>query len=874
MTEETEIDIETSSEKRGYVKNAIGSVQRKLKLRLYSENQKDNISLDGPQVGSSNSTNLGSLENKKISSILHDQEIMPNMEVPATGYQNNEASPSGVTSSTIPGDELYTLTSLSSNMFSEPPLPQSNMVSIVVGAFVAVAGFLFGYDTGLVNSISDMPYVDMHFPKNHISFSTLERAILVSFLALGTFFGALSAPSIADKYGRKLPIVVSSLFIFSIGNTLQVSAASLALLTVGRVVSGYSIGIMSAVVPLYQAETVNRHLRGSIISLYQWAITWGLLVSSAVAQGTKNRMDSSSYRIPIGLQYVWSTVLGIGVLFLPESPRYYVLKDELRKAAESLSFLRGVPVHDSGLLEELVEIKATYDYEASIESSSLIDCFKTTEKRPKQTLRMFTGIAIQAFQQFSGINFIFYYGVNFFNSTGVHDSYIISLITYAVNVVFNVPGLFFVEYFGRRRILLCGGIIMTISNFMIAILGSALNDVIADKVMIAFICVFIASFSASWGGVVWVISAELYPLGIRAKCAAICAATNWLINFLCSFITPYIVNVKYYTSSIGSNIFFIWGSLNAASVVLVYFMVYETKGLVLEDIDELYKRASSGISSVKWNKKIREAENEVMLNPDHTIDDFIENGVRNNDDTIVDVVPEVTSTDKVKFKVNNASLTEGYEENYELENASTFNTSRFNDTTPGNSSLGNNDRNTSNTFMSHDTRSKDRYSHNEILPNINQIPISAEPKLSTDNRNYLDLGNGLGLNTYKRGPPSISPEPSIDLEHSGDRVSESLHYSEDRQQMDKINDYVAQIMYSDTHSGSFRSDFDSINKIDTDVLNLSDGSNFNVMNRGPPATLLDYSDEEFSNDTEENDDLHEHNINSDNLIFLHDENHD
>lgn len=216
---------------------------------------------------------------------------------------------------------------------------------------------------------------------------------------------------------------------------------------VGRVISGIGIGAISAVVPLYQAEATHKSLRGAIISTYQWAITWGLLVSSAVSQGTHARNDASSYRIPIGLQYVWSSFLAIGMFFLPESPRYYVLKDKLDEAAKSLSFLRGVPVHDSGLLEELVEIKATYDYEASFGSSNFIDCFISSKSRPKQTLRMFTGIALQAFQQFSGINFIFYYGVNFFNKTGVSNSYLVSFITYAVNVVFNVPGLFFCGIF-------------------------------------------------------------------------------------------------------------------------------------------------------------------------------------------------------------------------------------------------------------------------------------------------------------------------------------------------------------------------------------------------------------------------------------------
>ncbi|CAI5130518.1 BBT_HP_G0140180.mRNA.1.CDS.1 [Saccharomyces cerevisiae] len=344
-------------------------------------------------------------------------------------------------------DDISTIDD-NSILFSEPPQKQSMMMSICVGVFVAVGGFLFGYDTGLINSITSMNYVKSHVAPNHDSFTAQQMSILVSFLSLGTFFGALTAPFISDSYGRKPTIIFSTIFIFSIGNSLQVGAGGITLLIVGRVISGIGIGAISAVVPLYQAEATHKSLRGAIISTYQWAITWGLLVSSAVSQGTHARNDASSYRIPIGLQYVWSSFLAIGMFFLRR----------LRAAITCTVVIL--------LLEELVEIKATYDYEASFGSSNFIDCFISSKSRPKQTLRMFTGIALQAFQQFSGINFIFYYGVNFFNKTGVSNSYLVSFITYAVNVVFNVPGLFFVEFFGRRKVLVVGGVIMTIAALL------------------------------------------------------------------------------------------------------------------------------------------------------------------------------------------------------------------------------------------------------------------------------------------------------------------------------------------------------------------------------------------------------------------------
>ncbi|CEP62542.1 sugar porter family MFS transporter LALA0_S05e07954g [Lachancea lanzarotensis] len=582
------------------------------------------------------------------------------------------------------------LTNLNSRAFLQPARQQSQLMSVLVGVFVAVGGFLYGYDTGLINNISGMQYVKTHFASNGEQFTAKEMSILVSFLSLGTFFGALAAPFISDSYGRKTTIIISTFFVFMVGNSLQVAASGMGLLVAGRVFSGIGVGFISAVVPLYQSEAAQKQVRGAIICTYQWAITWGLLVSSAVAQGTHHRNDASSYRIPIGLQYLWSCILGFGMLFLPESPRYYVLKDELDQAAKALSFLRGVPEDDSGLLEELVEIKANYDYEMSFGKFSYLDCFKSSKGRTKQTLRMFTGISIQAFQQFSGINFIFYYGVNFFSKTGIGKSYLISFITYAVNVSCNIPGLFLVEYLGRRKILLIGGVLMTVSNFVIAIVGCVAKSVVVNKVLIAFVCLFIASFSATWGGCVWAISAELYPLGVRSKSTAICAASNWLINFVCALITPYLVDTGDHTSSLGTKIFFIWGSLNALGVGVVYLTVYETGGLTLEEIDLLYRLSPNSVASTAWNKQIRHSPGSVR---------------------------EIRVENQNKEKVGE----------------------------PSGLNLG---------------ASNSSY---EDQPSLKPA--------ESPSHNYVDLGNGLGLNTYNRGPPSLLMSSSEEEEAGDDNDS-------------------------------------------------------------------------------------------------------
>lgn len=475
------------------------------------------------------------------------------------------------------------------------------LLAIIVGMVAAVGGFLYGYDTGLINDILEMEYVKAHIPLTKGHFSTHERALITAILLLGTFFGALVAPFISDTYGRKLSIFVSLAIIFNVGNILQVSATDVGLLCAGRAVSGLSVGILSAIVPLYQAEASPKWVRGSVVFTYQWAITWGLLIALAICQGTRRLQTSASYRIPIGVQFAWSLALCVGMLFLPESPRFYVQKDNLPKALKSLSKLRRLPDDDADLIEELVEIKANYDYEMSFGQTSVLDCFRLGGGRHKQKLRMATGMGVHAFQQCLGINFIFYYGVNFFSSTGVGNYYLMSFFTYLVNVVFTIPGIVLIEVVGRRKLMMWGGCSMSVCNFIIAIVGVTVTGQKTRAIVsIVFSCCFIACFATSWGGCTWALSADMFSISIRQKAIAITVATNWLVNFVFAFITPYLIDTGHHTAALGNKIFFIWGGFNVAGVVFVYFMVYETKGLKLEEVDFMYMNCENSRVSTKF----------------------------------------------------------------------------------------------------------------------------------------------------------------------------------------------------------------------------------------------------------------------------------
>lgn len=488
----------------------------------------------------------------------------------------------------------------------------SSTSAFIVGLVAAVGGFLYGYDTGLINDIMEMNYVTKTFPSDKVNgFTVHERAFITAILSLGTFIGALVAPIISDNFGRKFSIMLSSGGLFTLGNILQISTTGITLLCIGRFVSGVAVGNLSAIVPLYQAEASPKWIRGSVVYLYQWAITWGLLVASAICQRTKNLNNSGSYRIPIGLQFLFALILCGGMLFLPESPRYYVQKDKLEKALESLSKLRRIDSSDPDLIEELVEIKASYDYEMSFGKTKIIDCFRNGGGRNKQILRMLTGMGVHVFQQCSGINFIFYYGVNFFSSTGVEKSYLMSFITYAVNTAFTIPGILLIEIIGRRKLLLGGGLGMGVSNMLIGVLGVTVSDNhdVNGKICIAFSCVFIAFFAASWGGCCWALTSDLYGISIRQKAISLTVSTNWIVNFIFAYITPYLIDAGAHRAALGNRIFFMWGGFNLLGTIFVYLMVYETKGLKLEEVDYMYKICNNPRESTRFQSTKIEYDN-------------------------------------------------------------------------------------------------------------------------------------------------------------------------------------------------------------------------------------------------------------------------
>ncbi|KAL2784446.1 general substrate transporter [Aspergillus keveii] len=481
-------------------------------------------------------------------------------------------------------------------------------------AFAAFGGIFFGYDSGYINGVMAMDYFIHEFsgkvksdyaddPSGYV-ISSSNKSLITSILSAGTFFGAIIAGDLADWFGRRTTII-SGCGIFMVGVALQVASTTVALLVVGRLIAGFGVGFVSAIIILYMSEIAPRKVRGAIVSGYQFCVTIGLMTASCVDYGTENRTDSGSYRIPIAIQLIWAIILAVGLFFLPESPRYYVRKGDLTKAAEVLGRVRDQPTDSDYVKEELAEIVANNEYEMTIIPQggyfqSWANCFTGSIWSPNSNLRRtILGTSLQMMQQWTGVNFVFYFGTTFFSNLGtISDPFLISMITTIVNV-FSTPISFWtMEKIGRRPLLLWGALGMVVCQFIVAIAGVVDgNNPSTVSAQISFICIYIFFFASTWGPGAWVVIGEIYPLPIRSRGVALSTASNWLWNCIIAVITPYMVDAD--KGNLKSRVFFIWGSLCACAFVYTYFLIPETKGLTLEQVDKMMEETTPR-TSAKW----------------------------------------------------------------------------------------------------------------------------------------------------------------------------------------------------------------------------------------------------------------------------------
>ncbi|CAG8949160.1 hypothetical protein HYFRA_00004782 [Hymenoscyphus fraxineus] len=489
--------------------------------------------------------------------------------------------------------------------------------------FASFGGIFFGFDSGYISGVMGMPYfinlyTNKPIPgpdatdaeKKEFSLPAKDKSLITSILSCGTFFGALIAGDLADWFGRRTTIIIGC-GIFIIGVILQTASTGLGLLVAGRLVAGFGVGFVSAIIILYMSEIAPKKVRGAIVSGYQFCITIGILLASCVDYGTQNFTNTGSYRIPIAIQMLWALILAGGLFLLPESPRYFVRKGKLEKAAHVLHRLRGEPEGSAYIQQELAEIVANNEYEMSVIPqggyfSTWMTCFSGGLRNASSNLRRtILGTSLQMMQQWTGINFIFYFGTTFFQELGtISNPFLIGLITTLVNVGSTPLSFWIIERFGRRPIMIWGALGMLICEFIVGIIGVTAgrpseNNQSAVSAQISFICIYIFFFATTWGPGAWVLIGEIFPLPIRSRGVALSTASNWLWNCIIAVITPYMVGTNPGEANLGSKVFFVWGSLCTACFVYAFLLIPETKGLSLEQVDRMLEETTPR-TSAKW----------------------------------------------------------------------------------------------------------------------------------------------------------------------------------------------------------------------------------------------------------------------------------
>lgn len=321
--------------------------------------------------------------------------------------------------------------------------------------------------------------------------------------------------------------------------------------------------------------------------------------------------STASWRITMGIGFVWAGLLGLGILFLPESPRFAYRQGRTDEAKRVMTKLYGVSDNHRVVAEELQEMKEKRDEELAAGTAPWYEVFTG----PRMLYRTLLGIALQSLSQLSGANFIFYYGNSIFTSTGLNNSYVTQMILGAVNFGTTFFGLYIVEHYGRRRALMAGAGWMFICFMIFATVGHYALDQTnpqatpqAGSVLIAFTCFFIVGFATTWGPIVWALCGEMYPARYRATCIGIATASNWTWNFLISFFTPFI------SSAIDFQYGYVFASCNFAAVLIVYFFVCETQGRTLEEIDTMYVLGVKAWKSSQWVPERVQAQQAVESN--------------------------------------------------------------------------------------------------------------------------------------------------------------------------------------------------------------------------------------------------------------------
>lgn len=452
--------------------------------------------------------------------------------------------------------------------------------------FSALGSFLFGYDSGVMTDV----IASQHFLKyfNTTKSSPILGSIVAVFAA-GAVFGALMGGWTMEKLGRRRAIQIGAC-ICIVGGVLQAAAVHLSMMLIGRLVTGWAVGVMSTVVPVYQGECAHPKSRGFIVGLAQQMIGFGFIASTWIGYGAHHIDDADNnsfpWRFPLAFQVVPALLLAGGLMWFPESPRHLIEIGDHDGALEVLQKLH----FDGGNMEwiqaEFDNIVTTLEMEKRVMVKSYWAMFKV----PAWRRRLANGVLVQVFTQLTGINVIGYYQTTMYDAMGITGNTKL-LVAALYNLVGPIANLLFItlliDRVGRKKPLLFG----TVGITLLLIAEAAINSQNLDGTKtghsyagIAMLFLVSIVFSVSFGPVSWIYMSEVMPMQIRAHGNAFATAFgNWGMNVIFSQVSPQGLE------DLGWKYYFVFVAFNVCvTAPTVWYFFVETKGLSLEEIDGLF----------------------------------------------------------------------------------------------------------------------------------------------------------------------------------------------------------------------------------------------------------------------------------------------
>ncbi|WP_349583527.1 sugar porter family MFS transporter [Leuconostoc citreum] len=437
--------------------------------------------------------------------------------------------------------------------------------------FGAFGGILFGYDIGVMTGALPFLQRDWHLTDAGVI------GWITSVLMLGAIAGGALAGQLSDKLGRRRMILASS-FVFAIGALMAGLSPhnGVAWLLIARVLLGIAVGAASALVPSYMSEMAPAKTRGRLSGLNQLMIVSGMLLSYIVDFLLQGLPHGMAWRLMLGLAAVPAIILFLGVLKLPESPRFLVKINDLAAARHVLTFIR----RDNEIEPELVEIQRTVSMESSAQKNVTLATLFSSKYRYLVT----AGIGVAAFQQFMGANAIFYYIpliVEKASGQAASSALLWPIVQGVILVLGAILYTVIADKFKRRTLLMIGGTVMALSFLMPAVLNALVGEHhLPPMLIVVFLSIFVAFYSFTWAPLTWVLVGEVFPLAIRGRASGLAYSFNWLGSFAVGLLFPIMTAMMPQAS-----VFAIFGVISIIAVLFIKFAVPETHGRTLEEIE-------------------------------------------------------------------------------------------------------------------------------------------------------------------------------------------------------------------------------------------------------------------------------------------------